>query len=158
MAFPYLNGGVSSRNDYTKVSTSKTGEFLTRTIRNTKDEMRASLEGYYGIKLSDDYLNWIKVEERGAGNVVKTVSIDGQKTVRGVDMMETSLRLDSPNFNLEWAEDGGSVNITVYGLGHGVGLSKAGAEYYAYTQQWDYKRILQYYYPGVELAGINWQV
>jgi peptidoglycan hydrolase-like amidase len=35
--------------------------------------------------------------------------------------------------------------------GHGVGLSAAGARYFAETEGWTWQQILQYYYTGVEI-------
>ena len=45
---------------------------------------------------------------------------------------------------------GGTFTFTVYGQGHGVGMSQRGADAYA-RQGWSYDRILQHYYPGVSL-------
>jgi len=35
--------------------------------------------------------------------------------------------------------------------GHGVGMSAAGARYFASEEGWEYKKILKYYYSGVEI-------
>lgn len=39
-------------------------------------------------------------------------------------------------------------------LGHGVGMSGAGATYFAVEEGWDYQQILKYFYTGVEVAKI----
>ncbi|HRI35584.1 MAG TPA: SpoIID/LytB domain-containing protein [bacterium] len=39
-------------------------------------------------------------------------------------------------------------------LGHGVGMSGAGATYFAVEKGWDYESILKYFYTGVEVEKI----
>ncbi len=48
----------------------------------------------------------------------------------------------------EEAEKTGYFEFTTYGMGHGLGLSRKGAEYYALYGGCDYEDILQHYYPG----------
>ena len=46
--------------------------------------------------------------------------------------------------------DGGMFTFTVYGKGHGVGMSQLGSIEYA-RQGWSYDQILLHYYPGVSM-------
>lgn len=48
----------------------------------TTEEVRQKLESTYAMKLSDDVSNWISVE-MGDGGYVRSVTIDGQRTVTG---------------------------------------------------------------------------
>lgn len=45
----------------------------------------------------------------------------------------------------------GKFTFTVYGYGHGVGMSQYGANIFA-KQGWGYQKLLKYYYPGVSIA------
>ena len=59
------------------------------------------------------------------------------------------LDLKSSNFETEFKDN--SVIFTVYGYGHGVGMSQNGANYMA-QQGSDYKEILSHYYKGTEVT------
>jgi stage II sporulation protein D len=37
------------------------------------------------------------------------------------------------------------------GFGHGAGLCQWGAKLYAEREGWDYRKILEHYYPGAQL-------
>lgn len=145
--FPYLKS-VSSRND--------TGMEKSRMYSRAKMDIKNRLESFYKITLSDDYQNWIIIQDVGEGGVVKTVSIDGQVVDTGLRFTQECLSLESPRFDFYWM--GGkeeTLNITAYGVGHGVGLSQGGAEYMA-SQGKTYKEILEYYYTGVTISELNW--
>lgn len=53
---------------------------------------------------------------------------------------------------LQSVDDPGCVGESL--LGHGVGMSAAGARYFAETQHWHWREILQYYYQGIALEKI----
>ena len=53
---------------------------------------------------------------------------------------------------LQSVSDPGSEGKTT--LGHGVGISGAGASYFANSQGWDYEKIIKYYLTGVEIEKI----
>ena len=46
----------------------------------------------------------------------------------------------------------GTYYFTVYGFGHGVGMSQEGAREYG-ARGWAYDAIIKHYYPGVSIAG-----
>jgi len=47
----------------------------------------------------------------------------------------------------------GNFCFKTYGYGHGVGMSQNGANYYATYGGYDYKQILEHYYPGTYLSN-----
>lgn len=51
------------------------------------------------------------------------------------------------------SEADGVLTFTVNGYGHGVGLSQTGASLYA-ARGWEYRDILQHYFPGTTLAAL----
>lgn len=53
---------------------------------------------------------------------------------------------------LQSVDDPGCVGDEL--LGHGVGMSAKGARYFAETEHWHWREILQYYYQGVTLEQI----
>lgn len=77
---------------------------------------------------------------------VKTVKFCG-KEYKGSEV-RTILELKSSNFETEFKNN--SVIFTVYGYGHGVGMSQNGANYMA-QQGSDYKEILAHYYKGTKI-------
>lgn len=81
--------------------------------------------------------------KRTDAGTVKTVKFCG-KEYKGSEIRE-KLDLKSSNFETEFKD--GKVIFTVYGYGHGVGMSQNGANYMA-QQGSDYKEILAHYYKG----------
>lgn len=73
-------------------------------------------------------------------------------TYKGVTLSAADLRseygLKSPFFKAEKTEKG--ISLTVYGKGHGVGMSQYSADYMA-RQGSTYKEILLHFYQGTEL-------
>ncbi len=95
---PYLIQ-VESKYDSTSSNYKKT-----RTI--TQADMKEKLEAHFGIKLSDNPENWIKIishdkaVDENIGHAL-SVSIDGQKTVKGARIYEV-LGLRSPCYVIEY--------------------------------------------------------
>ena len=46
--------------------------------------------------------------------------------------------------------------FTARRYGHGVGMSQRGAQRMAGVEDWDFRQILSFYYPGAALVRINW--
>lgn len=86
---------------------------------------------------------------RTKSGTVKTVKICG-KEFKGSEV-RAALELKSSNF--EVAIKNGAFTFTVYGYGHGVGLSQNGANYMA-QQGSDYKEILAHYYKGCKIENL----
>lgn len=51
-------------------------------------------------------------------------------------------------------KDGGKFIFTVYGYGHGVGMSQFGANEFA-KSGWNYRQILLHYFPGVQMHKMD---
>ncbi len=71
----------------------------------------------------------------------------GGKVIEGSDV-RGALGLNSSNFNISYKGD--SMQFTVLGYGHGVGLSQYGADGMA-KKGYTYKEIIKHYYQGVEV-------
>lgn len=93
--------------------------------------------------LKGSFTNFSRTES----GTVKTVSIGG-KEFKGSKVRE-ALELKSSNFEVE-LQDGNFI-FTIYGYGHGVGLSQNGANYMA-QQGSDYIEILKHYYKDCEVT------
>ncbi len=95
---PYLTR-VESKYDYTVSGYEKT-------VTYTEKEMKFKLESLFGVTLSDNPENWIKVISHDSsvsseiGHAL-TVSIDGQKTIKGARLYE-KLGLRSPCYVVEY--------------------------------------------------------
>lgn len=95
---------------------------------------------------------WIKDISRTEGGMVKEVNIASHKA-KGTEIREM-FGLRSSDFYVECDKENGKFIFKVYGYGHGVGMSQCGAQYMA-QQGSDYKKILQWYYPGTEVVKMS---
>ncbi len=77
-----------------------------KTVTYTEEEMKFKLESIFGVTLSSNPENWIKIVSHDSsvsdsiGHAL-TVSIDGQKTIKGSRLYET-LGLRSPCYTVEY--------------------------------------------------------
>ena len=145
---PYLQP-VESKYDYLSSG-------YNRTYTYSSAELRAELEPYYEVTLSNDPANWIQIKSYTGGGYVGEVSIDGQYTTTGARLRSNCLHLRSAAFTYEYNADTDTITIVTSGYGHGVGLSQWGAHYYAVQESWTYDQILAHYYPGATLGGVSW--
>lgn len=110
----------------------------------TIDELKKKLSKALEIEETDGaVLSDLKASNNG---LVKTVMLFG-KEVTGSDIRK-ALDLQSSNFKFEIKDD--TYTFTVYGRGHGIGMSQNGANYMA-KEGYSYKKILNHYYTGCEL-------
>lgn len=86
-----------------------------------------------------------EISKSAAGTVMK-LTLFG-KTLKGSEVRQ-ALSLRSSCFDLEYKD--GTFNFTVYGYGHGVGMSQNGANQMAKAGS-TYLQILEHYYPGTEI-------
>ena len=86
------------------------------------------------------------IKKTPSGTVLE-ITVCG-KTLKG-SRVRALLGLRSAAFDVEWKD--GRFLFTVYGYGHGVGMSQYGASVMA-RQGADYREILSHYYPGTVLA------
>ncbi len=110
----------------------------------TPEELAAAL----GIAPEGDPAGWLGDTVPEASGRVRSISAGGQ-TFSG-SAVRSALGLRSTDFTAAW--DGSRFLFTVYGSGHGVGMSQYGADAYA-AQGWSYRDILAHYYPGTALEG-----
>ncbi len=100
----------------------------------------------------------IKVVDRNRSGRVKALKItsrDGEEiTVPGKDFREIIGPNDLKSNNYEIIMQGYYVNFVGKGWGHGVGMCQWGARGMA-EQQFNFKQILSYYYPGSELMDYH---
>lgn len=83
------------------------------------------------------------------GNNVDYIYLYGEKYT-GVEIRKI-FSLKSSAFNLTY--DGSDITFTVFGNGHGVGMSQYGAQGMAKSGN-NYKDILSHYYPGTEIVNM----
>ncbi len=149
---PYLQS-VESKYDYLSPE-------YTSTYTISADEFKTLIEGKTNLTLSENPENWITIVSTIDGGYVDKILIDGHSTIsvygKEKELTGTYLRnnifsyaLRSPEFTVEYVD--GNFVFTMYGYGHGVGLSAYGANYYAMYDGWDYKQILQHYFTGVTI-------
>lgn len=94
----------------------------------------------------------IKVQGRSPTGRARRVEV-GARSLDAVTFRERIgyMKLKSLSFQIEKSGDGWTVEGS--GFGHGAGMCQWGARVYA-EKGWDYRKILQHYYPGVELQTL----
>lgn len=98
------------------------------------------------ITFSEEPANWFSEIKLNTSGYVKQIKLcDTTRT--GTQVRET-LSLRSAAFTVEYTEE--SFLFTVYGIGHGVGMSQSAAVYMAENGA-SYTDILSYFYPGTTL-------
>lgn len=122
--------------------------FLT-VIDMTEEEFKKRMEQQTvveGLRADEDAEQWLtNFEYTKSGNIARAslcgTEVTGQE-LRGI------FSLPSACFTLEHADN--HFTFTVRGRGHGVGMSQAGAVFFA-KRGMGYEEILEHYYPGTEL-------
>ncbi len=105
----------------------------------TADELKQKLEKE--IELNGEAKDYLGNIARTDSGTVSSIKVCG-KDVSGFTI-GSLLSLRSANFEVKFADE--KFTFTVYGAGHGVGMSQNGANYMA-KQGSSYKEILTYYY------------
>ncbi|NLD46495.1 MAG: stage II sporulation protein D [Clostridiaceae bacterium] len=120
------------------------------TAYNENELIETIKKGYPDIKLNEDNIfEDIKIIDYTEGGRVSNLGL-GNITVKGTDFRNL-LGLRSANFKLDKAE-GGKIEITTIGHGHGVGMSQWGANHLA-KNGGNFEEIIKYYYKGVSLEN-----
>lgn len=91
----------------------------------------------------------ISIRSRTDAGYVAEVQV-GDKIFTGREIRE-ALGLRSTNFTVE--TEGDTFIFTVFGYGHGAGMSQYGASFLA-EKGMDYREILQHYYTGIDFRKI----
>ena len=104
-----------------------------------------------GAKLSGEYpKQWFEGAVLTEGGYVDYIQI-GAATFSG-EKLRSSFSLRSSAFKTEYKD--GEFIFTVWGYGHGVGLSQVGANQMAKDGA-DFEEILSHYYPGTKLMNFD---
>ncbi|OGO79582.1 MAG: stage II sporulation protein D [Clostridiales bacterium GWB2_37_7] len=141
---PYLRSVISEYED-------DSPKLVTNRKIEVDDFIAAMKKLNNGIKLSSKNIkNQIKILDRSEGGRITRIEIGGEvisgSAVRG------ALGLNSSNFSISY--DGNTMQFTVLGNGHGVGLSQYGADGMAKNGS-NYKEIIKHYYQGVEIVNLE---
>ncbi len=120
---------------------------LVSTNTFTYSELSSIIGTIDGISVEGiDKKEWIRVHTTTENGYVKEVNI-GNGTISGAEL-KALLELKSPNFTVTATDS--KVEFTVYGKGHGLGMSQYSADFMA-RQGYTYKEILNHFYPDTEL-------
>lgn len=109
----------------------------------TTDEIK---EKFSEVQFKDQEEKFFTVTKHTESSAVKEVNICGNKFT-GEEIRER-LNLRSTSFEVSFAD--GKFKFTIYGYGHGVGMSQYGAECMAKKGS-DFKEILTYYYTDCKI-------
>lgn len=129
---------------------------------NTVELKRGEMQGIllnagFEIDVNNDPTKWIVIRERNNAvsssvGYVKSVRVGGQD-LTGYEFMTklSELGIKSSCFKLSYDSSSETFTITSYGVGCGVGMSKAGANALA-EKGYNYERILKTYFTGTTLT------
>ncbi len=113
----------------------------------TYDELYTLIGSLEGVSVEGiDKKNLIRIISASKSGYVTKVAV-GNGTLSGTEL-KALLSLKSPNFTVKATES--KIEFTVYGKGHGLGMSQYSADFMA-RQGYSYSEILDHFYPGTEL-------
>ncbi len=124
------------------------------------DEMRSQIENNTDIVLSSSPENWFSIHSYLSGNMVGSMTIDGNSTfvqngksyeITGRNFREKIMKFGIRSSSFDISFNGSEFVITTYGYGHGVGMPQNGANFYAVYGGYDYVQILEHFYVGTEV-------
>lgn len=139
--YPYLK---SVDSPYDKIAP----KYISALKLTNEEFVKYFKTNYKDINLSTYNLSsQVKIIRRSEGGSVEYIQI-GNKELKGIDVRRI-LNLNSANFELKF--DGNSVDISVKGYGHGVGMSQWGAQGMA-QEGYKYYQILSHYYTGTTIT------
>lgn len=130
-----------------------------RKVTFSSSDMKSRIYNSTGISLSGDPSNWFTINDCTEGKYVGNMTVGGYNTyidsdgdsikITGRVFRERIMSFDirSSAFDIDYNADSDEFTVTTYGYGHGVGLSENGANALATYWGWDYKKILEFYYP-----------
>ena len=122
-------------------------------------EVAARAQERLGVDLyaySDDPSTWFGDIVKNSSGYVTSIRV-GTATTTGRQLRENVLNnvngktLRSAAFDISYDAGSEAFTFTVYGYGHGCGMSQMGAWGYA-ANGWGYADILAHYYPGTTLV------
>lgn len=93
------------------------------------------------------------VTQSGRVRAVTATLDNGKKHRIEAAEFKKAFHLKSSLFTIS-PEEAGAVTLSGAGSGHGVGMSQKGAKQLVVQKQWDYKKILAFYYDGTALCSL----
>ena len=114
----------------------------------TADEVKSRLSEK--VDFSGEPQDYFGEAKRTASGTVTSIEVCGAD-LSGAEIRE-AFSLRSADFEVAYKE--GEFTFTVYGYGHGVGMSQYGADYMA-KQGSDFKEILLHYYSGCRVERLD---
>lgn len=126
---------------------SSVGDKLATNYISTCSFSKAQIESALGVTLPAELKGSFTNFSRTDSGTVDTLKIGGVQ-FKGSEVRK-ALELKSANFEVSLKDQ--IFTFTVYGYGHGVGMSQNGANYMA-QQGSDYKEILNHYYTGCKVV------
>ncbi len=117
----------------------------------TPDQVKEALSGLDpAVKLPEDPAAWFGKPTLSAAGTVETQPVGNQK-LAGTKVRQL-MGLRSAAFTVTYQE--GEFIFTVFGYGHGVGMSQYGADYLA-RQGYTYQEILAHYYADTKVETLK---
>lgn len=129
----------------------------------TVSEIKELIKTATGIEPDGDPGSWFTVKNYVDNVYVGDITVCGKDSytdgdgdvvkITGKVMRERIMKnkLRSSCFDISYSDDTERFTFTTYGYGHGVGLSQYGANALANQWGYDYRQILQFYYPGTDI-------
>lgn len=129
----------------------------------TATEIKDAVKSATGIELEGDPGSWFAIKDYVDNVYVGNVTVGGRDSftdsdgdtvkITGKTMRERILKgkLRSSCFDISYSAETQRFTFTTYGYGHGVGLSQYGANNLANQWGYDYRQILEFYYPGTNI-------
>lgn len=140
--YPYLQSVATSGED-------AYSQYASEVSFSKEDLIQKIKEKHPDFSIDFTQENCIQILEYTDGNRVKKVQI-GNLELSGVEV-RTLLGLKSANFTVEIGQD--TIQFSVLGYGHGVGMSQTGADSMA-KQGSNYEEIIKHFYTGVEIVDL----
>ncbi len=138
-AVPYLKS-VNSEGDKLSPGYASTVSYSRENFLKIAEKSDVKISG---IKSLD---NIIKINEKSSTGTVLSCAING-KSFTG-EQVRKMFSLRSPTFTVKATAE--VVTFSVYGYGHGIGMSQYGANYFA-QEGYTYDKILKHYYNDIEI-------
>ena len=133
------------------VSVSSIGDKLSPNYISTKAVTFAEFKSAFSeLTLTDNPADYFKSPQKTDAGGIKSVTVCNNE-ITGSEIRKR-LDLQSACFEVKYEND--AFQFTVYGYGHGVGMSQNGANYMA-QQGADFKEILCHYYQGCKIEAIK---
>ena len=133
------------------VSVESIGDKLSPNYLSEKSITASELKKLFpNITFKGKESDYFKNCQKTPSGTVKTIALCGSE-IKGSELRKV-LNLNSSCFDVSYKDN--TFKFTVYGYGHGVGMSQNGANYMA-QQGADYKEILYHYYKGCKIEEIK---